>query len=55
MIWYAGTHSINGGNNSGWVFYAPAWTWYAGVNSTDGGFNEGWIFAAPAKRGWAFK
>ena len=52
MAWHAGNHSVNSGNNTGWLFGD---TWYAGTHSTDSGNNAGWNFTAPAKRGWTSK
>ena len=47
MSFYAGTASVDGGNNTGWLFTAPPiGLWYAGANSTNGGNNTGWLFVA---------
>jgi hypothetical protein len=48
--YYAGIHSVNSGNNTGWVFSWPPWRiWYAGLHSTDSGNNSGWQFTTPYK------
>lgn len=45
MTYYAGIHSTDSGNNTGWSFTAPAnKTWFAGSHSVNSGFNSGWNF-----------
>ena len=51
MSFYAGTASVDGGNNTGWLFrFPPGGLWYAGTASVDGGNNTGWIFTAPPEK-----
>lgn len=53
MTYYAGLHSTDSGNNTGWLFDSPIPTkWFAGSHSINSGLNSGWYFTEPFDNGY---